>query len=120
MRATPNALPPLAGPPARAHHDGVVSEREARALYLVQTRVRAGSPAPQRLTQAADQRAQQLRSVSRAAFEDGRAVGERIGTRAGFWHGYAAGGLTGLFCGAALILVPLALGYAGVIAGWFR
>lgn len=110
MQATPNALPPLVGTQAQ----------DPRRLFLVNTRVRAGTPAPQQLTRAADERAQQLRSVSRAAFEDGRAVGERIGTRAGFWHGYAAGGLTGLFCGAALILVPLSLGYAGVIAGWFR
>lgn len=110
MRATPNALPPLVGTQAQ----------DPRRLFLVHTRVRAGSPAPQHLTRAADERAQQLRSVSRAAFEDGRAVGERIGTRAGFWHGYFAGGITGLFAGAALVIVPMALGYASVLAGWLR
>lgn len=93
---------------------------DARPLYLVNTRVRAGTPAPQQLTRAADERAQQLRSVSRAAFEDGRAVGERIGTRAGFWLGYFCGGITGLFAGAALVIVPMALGYASVLAGWLR
>lgn len=93
---------------------------DARHLYLVNTRVRAGSPAPQQLFQAADDRAQQLRAVSRAAFADGLATGERIGTRAGFVQGYLTGGFTGLLAGAALVLVPMALGYASVFAALTR
>jgi hypothetical protein len=89
-------------------------------LYLVNTRVRAGAPAPQGVTRAADQRAQQLRSVSRAAFADGLAAGEVLGTKAGFWQGYISGGITGLFVGAALVVVPLALGYGGVLGPWLR
>lgn len=110
MRATPNALPPLVGTQAQ----------DPCRLYLVNTRVRAGTPAPQQLTRAADERAQQLRDVSRAAFRDGQAVGERLGTRAGFWHGYLTGGFTGLCLGAALVLAPMALGYASVLGAWFR
>ena len=106
--------------PATRTPPATVNGHHRADLYLVNTRVRAGAPAPAALTLAAEQRAQQLRNVSRAAFQDGLATGEVIGTRAGFWHGYAAGGVTGMFAGAALVLVPMALGYASVLGAWFR
>lgn len=117
MQTTPRPTPPARTPTPARHEPG---DQPRDHLYLVNTRVRAGSPAPQQLTHAAEQRAQQLRDVSRAAFKDGMAAGEVLGTRAGWWHGYISGGVTGLMAGDGLVLVPMSLGYASVILGWFR